>query len=114
MLKINGFSKLVNYFEVKAFPSGAIVLKTTIQVGFVRYRRCASIFINKEGLYVGIKMIFKNYPVIFIPWMSIKENKKAKLYGRSAIELDFKDSNLPSIKMYESDFKEKINIHYAE
>ena len=109
MLKVNGFSRLAHFFEAKTFPVEAKILKTTIQVGYVRYRRCASIFMNKEGLYLGIKMIFKSYPVIYIPWASIRENKKAKLYGRKAIQLDFKDSSLPSIKIYEADFKEKEN-----
>lgn len=108
MFKIKAFSKLVNIFEAKPFPLEAKILKTTIQVGVVRYRRCAYLFFTKEGLYLSIKILFKNYPIIFIPWTSIEENRKARLYGRNAIQLNFKES-LPSIKIYESDFNDNFN-----
>ena len=104
MLKINGLSKLVDFFETKTFPIEEKILKTTIQVGPVRYRKCAFLFIDNEGIYLKIKMIFKNYPPVFIPWTSIKENKKSSLYGLQAIQLDFNDVSLPSIKLYETDF----------
>ena len=94
--KISGISKLVNYFESKIFPNEEEVLKTTIQVGTIRYRKCALIFMNDEGLYLSAKMIFKSYPVVFIPWSSIREAKTERLYGRKAIQLEFKDSTLPS------------------
>jgi len=35
--KISGISKLVNYFESKTFPNEEEILKTTIQVGIIRY-----------------------------------------------------------------------------
>ena len=105
--KISGISKLVTCFESKTFPNEEDILKTTIQVGTIRYRRCALIFMDNEGLYLSVKMIFKSYPVIFIPWSSFKETKKERLYGRKAIQLDFRDSTLPSIKIYETDFKGK-------
>ena len=103
--KNSGISKLVNYFESKTFPNEEEVLKTTIQVGIIRYRKCAFIFMDNEGLYLSVKMIFKSYPAMFIPWSSIKDTKKERLYGRKAIQLDFRDSTLHSIKIYETDFK---------
>jgi hypothetical protein len=107
--KISGMSKLLNCFESKIFPNEEEILKTTIQVGAIRYRRCALIFMDNDGLYLSVKMIFKSYPVVFIPWSSIKETKKERLYGRKAIQLDFRDSTLPSIKIYETDFRGKSN-----
>jgi hypothetical protein len=107
--KISGISKLVNYFESKAFPNEEDILKTTIQIGKIRYRKCGLIFMDTKGLYLSVKMIFKSYPVIFIPWSSIKETIKERLYGRKAIQLDFRDSTLPSIKIYETDFRGNYN-----
>lgn len=100
---MNGFSKLVDFFETRAFPVEEKVLKTTIQVGSVRYRKCAFIFADEEGLYLKVEMIFKNYPVVFIPWKSIREKRKASLYGRKAIQLEFNESGLPPIKFYETE-----------
>jgi hypothetical protein len=112
MFKINGLSKLVDFFETKTFPTDAKVLKTTIQVGIVRYRQCASICINKEGIYLRVKMIFKSYPIIFVPWSSVKERKDARLYGLKAIQLDFHNPSIPSVKFYQTDFAELCNDSY--
>ena len=51
--KISGISKLVNSFESKTFPNQEKILKTTIQVGIIRHRKCALIFIDNEGLYLS-------------------------------------------------------------
>ena len=105
--KTSGISKLVTCFERKAFPNEKEILKTTLQVGNIRYRKCGFIVMDNEGLYLSVKMIFKKYPVIFIPWSSIIKTKKERLYGRKAIQLDFEDSTLPSVKIYETDFRSK-------
>lgn len=109
MFTLRGMSKLVNYFETKTFPIEEKVVKTTIQVGLVRYRQCAFIFMDKKGIYLRVKMVFKSYPAVFIPWTAVKEKKEASLYGRKAIQLDFTDSNIPSVKFYEPDFEGYYN-----
>jgi len=45
--KNTGISKLVNYFENKTFPNEEEILKTTIQVGTIGYRKCALIFLER-------------------------------------------------------------------
>jgi hypothetical protein len=100
---ISGLSRLVDFFETKPFPAEEKVLKSTVQIGSIRYRQCAFIFADKAGLYLRIKTIFKSHPVIFIPWTSIREKRKASLYGRKAIQLEFNESGLPPIKFYETE-----------
>jgi hypothetical protein len=104
--KIKGMAYLVNAFEAKPFPSGGEIRKTTIQVGTIRYRNCASFLIEKNGLYLKVKFIFRNYPAIFIPSTSIKETQPARLYGLSAIKFIFNDPNIPPVIFYEKDLKE--------
>jgi hypothetical protein len=72
--KISGISKLVNYFESKTFPNEEEILKTTIQVGIERYRKCALIFMDNEGLYVSVKMIFKSYLRYFYSMVVYQRN----------------------------------------
>jgi len=107
MLKINGFSKLTDVFEPKRFPTDETAKKTTIQVGPVRYRQCAFIAVGQDGIYLKIKTIFKNHPTILIPWASIKGHQKSSLYGRKAIQLNFLDDNLPSLRLYAADVKDQ-------
>jgi len=103
--KVKGFADLVRTFEAKKFPDNGKIIKTTIQVGIIRYRQCAFIMMVEDGFYIRIKYVFKSYPTIFVPKSAIKESKKSKLYGRKAVELTFFDSSIPSIRFYETDLK---------
>ena len=101
-----GIAKLVTAFKAEPFPISGKRLKTTLQVGSIRYRKCASIMIVKKGVYVEVKYVFRAYPTIFIPFASIKEIKQATLYGLKARQFIFKDPGTPSIVFYETDLLE--------
>ena len=103
--KADGFARIVRSFEQKPFPAAAEVFRTTVQVGSIRYRQCASIYVDTSGLFIRIKYIFKNFPTTFIPWSSLKESKKSTLYGLGAIQFDFVNQSLPSIVFYEKDLQ---------
>lgn len=103
--KTKGFAKIADFFEKKSFPAQGKTIKTSVQVGSIRYRHCASILFDNNGIYIHIKYIFKNFPTTFIPWNSIKETQQAKLYGLRAIRFDFVDQNFPSLFFYEKDLK---------
>ena len=105
LVKTKGFTKIADSFEKRPFPKGGQIIQTSVQVGFIRYRRCAFILLDDKGIYIRIKYILKNFPTAFIPWNSIKETQKARLYGRSAIRFDFENHNFPSISLYEKDLK---------
>jgi len=104
--KLSGLSKLIDAFETDQFPSDAEILKTSVQIGGVRFRKCAAIQLNKKGIYLRITMIFKHYPPVFIPREAIKGTTKLKLYGRKAVQFDFVDSTLPALKVYEKDYQQ--------
>ena len=99
--KKNAVQKLADNFPTDNFPIDKAVLKNTVQVGRIRYRRCASFCLDKEGIYLRIRFIFKSYPDIFIPWSFIKEARKSKLYSMKAVEFILSNSSLPSQKIYE-------------
>lgn len=106
--KINAVNRLANSFSTNNFPNDKAILKTTVQVGIMRYRRCAALCLEKEGLYLRIKFIFKSYPDIFIPWNYIKVAKKSRLYSMKAIQFVLNDPTLPSIKIYEQFFNNHL------
>jgi len=106
--KKNSVNILAKKFPTDKFPVEKAVFKTTVQIGKMRYRSCAAIFLNKEGFYLRIRYIFKNYPDIFIPWRFISRTKKSKLYSLKAIKLVLSDTSLPTIKIYEQYFDSKF------
>jgi len=99
--KKNSVQRLADNFPTDNFPIDKSVLKNTVQVGRIRFRRCASFCLDKEGIYLRIRFIFKSYPDIFIPWNFIKEARKSKLYSMKAVQFILSDPSLPSIKIYE-------------
>lgn len=103
--RLKGMAELAAAFEAKPFPNAGKILKTTVKVGSVRYRKCASIFIDEKGFYLGAKYIFRAYPTIFIPWSAVKEVRKERLYGLKATQFSFNDSDTPPVIIYEKDVK---------
>lgn len=106
-LRHRKMDELVRTFKTDNVSNENLLLKTTIQIGHIRYRHCASITMNHIGFYLQVKFIFKHYPTIFIPWKALAGSKPARLYGRKALELFFVEKNLPSIIFYETDIREK-------
>ena len=105
----NGFGKLVKSFEARPFPPGGKILKTTIQVGPIRYRQCTFITLGTDGIYLKVSYFFKEFPTIFISWNSVKTTRKTSLYGLPANQFDFFDENNPSVRIYETDV-EKVKV----
>ena len=109
--KAGGMSALVHQFQTSEEPHGTEIIKTTVQIGAVRYRQCSRLFFNANGFFLLTKFIFKHYPAIFIPWSMVKECRKSNLFGRKAVQLELMDSELPSIRFYENDFKQNQFYH---
>ena len=103
--KIKGMATLVAVFKAKPFPNERIIQKTTVKVGSVRYRKCASLFIDEKGLYLSVSYIFKAYPTIFIPWSTIENAGETTLYGMKAMQFRFIDSDTPSVICYKKDLQ---------
>ena len=104
--KAGGMSALVNQFQTGEKPHGTEIGKTSVQVGAVRYRQCCRLYFDTDGFFLLIKYIFKRHPAIFIPWKEVKECRNSSFFGRKAMELELNDAELPSIRIYENDFKQ--------
>ena len=101
-----GLAQLIEVFGTAEFPPDTQPRKTTIQVGSIRYRRCAWIYSNQDGIYLRVQYIFKTYPVIFIPRGSVREVRPSTLFGSKALEFVLSgDPDTPSIRFYPVDLK---------
>jgi hypothetical protein len=70
-----GWGKLAEVYGTNNPPAGQITKGETIQVGAVTYKRCVTLAVADEGLYVSIWR-----KTALIPWTAFKEIGQATLY----------------------------------
>ncbi|MBM4088920.1 MAG: hypothetical protein FJ276_05730 [Planctomycetes bacterium] len=70
-----GWRRLVEVYGSGNPPTGLITKRETIQVGAVTYKRCATLGVADEGLYVSIWR-----KTALIPWTEFKTLGQATLY----------------------------------
>ncbi len=70
-----GWGKLAEVYGSNKPPTGQITKGETIQVGAVTYKRCVTLGVADEGLYVSIWR-----KTVLIPWAEFKAVGQATLY----------------------------------
>jgi hypothetical protein len=70
-----GWGKLAEVYGTNKPPTGQITKGETIQVGAVTYKRCVTLGVADEGLYVSIWR-----KTALIPWTEFKGIGQATLY----------------------------------
>lgn len=70
-----GWGKLAEVYGTNNPPTGQITKGETIQVGAVTYKRCVTLGVADEGLYVSIWR-----KTALIPWTEFKSVGQATLY----------------------------------
>lgn len=100
--KSGGIARLVDEYRSEEFGAGKGE-KKTVQIGSVRYRKCAFLMPGEAGLGLKIKFVFQDYPAVLVPWASFQGARETTLYGRKAVRLAFEDPTMPSISIYEDD-----------
>jgi len=70
-----GWGKLAEVYGTNNPPTGQITKGETIQVGAVMYKRCVTLAVAEEGLYV---LIWRK--TALIPWTEFKAVGQATLY----------------------------------
>jgi hypothetical protein len=84
---ISGWNRLAERYPAGDAPEGAKHTKQTVQVGAVRYRRCVTVCLSPQGLYVWARPILSKYPPILIPWDEIQHIQETRLYWERAMQL---------------------------
>jgi len=101
--QVSGLERLVRCFPVNA-SQGTLLERQTVMVGEVRYRSCASVGIQAEGLFLHLHLPLKSYPPVLIPWHEIRQAQPHRLYWMPAVRLQIGDFPGDSITVYESLF----------
>lgn len=98
--KISGLDELARCFSATREPQGTELTKQTVQIGAVRYKRCVTVHVDAEGLFLQIIFIFsKSRPPFFIPWHEIKQVQITRLYWQQAITLTISDPPVTKITL---------------
>jgi hypothetical protein len=70
-----GWQRLIKGFATTSTPAGQIVERQTVKIGEVTYKRCVTVGIADEGLYLTICR-----KTVWIPWDEFKGIDQTKLY----------------------------------
>jgi hypothetical protein len=93
---LSGLDRLVDLYPARTEPlvlrpasagTGAKHTWQTVQVGPVVYRRCVTVHVGSEGLYLCVRPPFRRYPPLFIPWSEVSAVHAATLHWQRALRL---------------------------
>lgn len=86
--RISGLDELARRYTATRTPQGEKLTRQTVQIGSVRYKRCVTLHVDAEGLFLQIKFIFsRERAPFFIPWQEIKHVQLTRLYWQQAFLL---------------------------
>ena len=99
-----GWDALAERYKAPSEPQGKKLTAQTVKVGSVRWRRCVTVILSTEGLYLQLlprlpllSAIFRKAPVL-IPWSELRRPRKGWLYlGTQAVELSVGEPELARI-----------------
>jgi hypothetical protein len=75
LLSKGGWRRLVEMYATPNQPAGQTVQRQTVKIGAVTYKRCATVGIADEGLYLAIWR-----KAVLIPWSEFKGVGQTMLY----------------------------------
>jgi hypothetical protein len=89
-------------------PIGNLFKKQTVQVGKVVYKRCTTVGISPQGLYLEVSIPFSSrLKPLFIPWEMVKGVKEGSLYWEKTRILSIGEPEIGTIAVF-ADLFERI------
>jgi len=82
--QISGWTRLAELYPATHRSEGQEYTQQTVQVGAVRYRKCMTVGIGSQGLYLWARPILSRYQPVLIPWGEIKGIKKRGCTGKGS------------------------------
>lgn len=86
----SGWRALAERYPARTALAVPVLAGQTLQVGLVRYRRCVTVGIYPEALYLaaqpGLPLLPRNPPLL-IPWSEFHHARETRLYWRRARQL---------------------------
>ena len=103
--QMSGLTTLARLYPADDRPEGQEYVRQTVQIGAIRYRRCVTVCVNPQGLYLWVQPRLVQVRPIFIPWREVKRTQGARLYGRAAVRLVINGLKATTIVVYENLFQ---------
>ncbi len=103
--KLSGLNKLSDHYHSTNDPSGVCKTKQTVKVGIVRYRRCVTVGIGRDELFLWVSPPLGREWKLLIPWNEIRQVRGAMLYGRQGVHMSIGDPEAGEITMYRELFE---------
>jgi hypothetical protein len=117
LYRISGWANLTGVYGTSKLPDGGRVFRSAnLRVGPVRWRRCVTVGILPEGLYLELKVFARHYPPVLIPWRDIVRVTDTRLYWFRAKELRFSQPQTPPVTVQLNVFQEmqaKLSTGYS-
>jgi hypothetical protein len=83
----SGLNRLVDKYPASTDPTGIKSTWQTVMIGPVVYRRCVTVHVSVEGLYLHMRPPLRSYPLLFIPWSEFSAVHSAILHWRKGLRL---------------------------
>ncbi len=85
--KLSGLDDLARCYPSADPPPNRALPKQTVQIGPVRFKRCATVGAGAQGLHLQVKHLLSSYPPVLIPWQEIATVEETRLYRQKAMRL---------------------------
>ena len=86
-VQLSGYDGLAERYPADREPEGPAYAMQTVQIGPVRYRRCVTVHVSDQGLYLQPRFFLARYPAILIPWDQVVRVQPSKIYAWSQARL---------------------------
>lgn len=85
--QVSGWAKLAKQYPATLEPRGPIHTKQTVQIGPVRFRRCVTVSLGPQGLWLWARPLLSRYSPMLIPWGEVKGTQRTRIYWAPALLL---------------------------
>lgn len=89
-----GWRRLVEKYSTANPPQGQVHKRQTLQIGAVVYKRCVTLSVTDEGLYLSVWR-----KTVLIPWHDFKRLGQATLYWQKVPMLTIGEPTVATITM---------------
>jgi hypothetical protein len=102
-----GWTRLAERFPASSPPVGDLFKGQTIEIGQVFYRRCATVGISEQGLYLEVNIPFSSrLKPLFIPWEMVKGLREGELYWKKTVILSIGEPEIGTVSFFEDLFNQ--------
>ena len=101
-----GWKTLTEHFPASVQPPGDLFKKQTIEVGRVAYKRCATVGVSPQGLYIEANLPFSSrLKPLLIPWEMVKGVREGSLFWEKTRILSIGQPEIGTISLFSALFE---------